>query len=438
MFCIGIRYLCGWAMATHPADRLRPEWPPHPDRVFMALTAAHFETDGGREDYAALKQLSALPSPALSVAPGHDRQIVTTFVPVNDDSSPVSKKGKPIMPSGTLSVGRDRQPRSFPVAVPERDSVYMIWSGATLTDQARRALRGLCRKVTAVGHSASLVQMWVEENPPEPDMVPSDRAGAPLRLRVPWQDRLEQLEASYEAELRPSLSGWQGYDSRATKPVRSPSSSTIFAPDLAVLRRLDGRLLGLESTLILTEALRGAVMKACPGPPPEWISGHEGTAPGGPPSKRPHLAFLPLPNVGHQHADGRLLGVALAIPRDVPAQEQHRCLSSLLFNAEGYLAQFQLTFGRVGDWDVVLGDREDRPQALRPETWTSAGWSGRNRCQDPFLDKVKADKCQELISGTLMHKSRSSVPGTFSDSRHLFGSHRRTEDRSQKTTGSKP
>ncbi len=86
----------------------------------MALTAAHFETDGGREDYAALKQLSALPSPALSVAPGHDRQIVTTFVPVNDDSSPVSKKGKPIMPSGTLSVGRDRQPRSFPVAVPER------------------------------------------------------------------------------------------------------------------------------------------------------------------------------------------------------------------------------------------------------------------------------------------------------------------------------
>ena len=43
MLCIGIRYLCGWAMATHPADRLRPEWPPHPDRVFMALTAAHFE-----------------------------------------------------------------------------------------------------------------------------------------------------------------------------------------------------------------------------------------------------------------------------------------------------------------------------------------------------------------------------------------------------------
>ena len=230
MFCIGIRYLCGWAMATHPADRLRPEWPPHPDRVFMALTAAHFETDGGREEYAALKQLSALPSPALSVAPGHDRQTVTTFVPVNDDSSPVSKKGKPIMPSGTLSVGRDRQPRSFPVAVPERDTVFMIWSGASLTDQARVALQGLCRKVTAVGHSASMVQMWVEGNPPEPDMVPSDRAGAPLRLRVPWQERLEQLEASYKAELQPTRSGWQSYEFPAPKQVHVPASSTIFAP----------------------------------------------------------------------------------------------------------------------------------------------------------------------------------------------------------------
>jgi len=305
---------------------------------------------------------------------------VTTFVPVNDDSSPVSKKGKPIMPSGTLSVGRDRQPRSFPVAVPERDTVFMIWSGASLTDQARLALQGLCRKVAAVGHSASMVQMWVEYNPPEPDIVPSGRAGAPLRLRVPWQERLEQLDASYEAELRPSLSGWQGYEFPAQGPVHGPASSTIFAPDLVVLRRLEGRLLGLESTLILTEALRGAVMKACPAPLPEWISGHEGTVPGSAPSKRPHLAFLPLPNVGHQHGDGRLLGVALAIPRDVPAQEQHRCLSSLLFNAEGYLARFQLTFGRVGVWDVTLDDREDRPQALRPETWTSAGWSEPSTC----------------------------------------------------------
>jgi CRISPR-associated protein Csb2 len=341
----------------------------------MALTAAHFETDGGPEEYSALKQLSALRSPALSASNGHDRQTVTSFVPVNDESSPISKKGKPIMPSGCLTVGRDRQPRTFPVAVPERDSVYMIWPGAIMTDEARRALRGLCRKVAALGHSASLVQMWVEDNPPEPDMVPSDRAGAPLRLRVPWHERLGQLEAAFESGLRPGPSGWQGYDTPAATLTRAPDSSTVFAPDLVVLRRMGGTPLGLESTLILTEALRGAVMSACPAPLPEWISGHEGMAPESPPSKRPHLAFLPLPNVGHEYGDGRLLGVALAIPRDVSAEDQRRCLSALLFNAGGYLSQFRLAFGRAGDWDVIMDDREDRPQALRPETWTSASGS---------------------------------------------------------------
>jgi hypothetical protein len=56
MFVIGIRYLCGWAMATHTSDRQQAEWPPHPDRVFMALAAAHFETDGGPEEYEALRR----------------------------------------------------------------------------------------------------------------------------------------------------------------------------------------------------------------------------------------------------------------------------------------------------------------------------------------------------------------------------------------------
>ena len=115
-------------------------------------------------------------------------------------------------------------------------------------------------------------------------------------------------------------------------------------------------------------------MKTCPAPPPEWISGHEGRTPKSPPSSKPHLAFLPLPHVGREYAGGRLLGVALAIPQ-ISSDEQHRCLSSLLFRADGYLARVRLTFGRAGDWDVILDDREDRPQSLRPDTWTSAGWS---------------------------------------------------------------
>src|SRR5579864_7605391 len=137
MFAIGIRYLCGWSMATHPADRQRPEWPPHPDRVFMALAAAHFETDGGTAEYEALRLLSSLEPPSVAASDAYDRQPVTNFVPVNDDASPLGKKGQALMAAGSLPIGRGRQARSFPVAVPERDVVYLLWPDADRSEERR-------------------------------------------------------------------------------------------------------------------------------------------------------------------------------------------------------------------------------------------------------------------------------------------------------------
>jgi CRISPR-associated protein Csb2 len=375
MFAIGIRYLCGWSMATHPADRQRAEWPPHPDRVFMALAAAHFETDGGPEEYEALRRLSGLPRPSLSVSPARPRRAVTTFVPVNDDASPIGKKGRPSTPSGSLPIGRDRQPRSFPVAVPERDTAYLIWPEADLLDATRSALDRLCRKVGSLGHSASLVQMWVERRPPEPTLVPTNSVAAEVHLRTTGSSRLDDLAARYEAELRPDAVGWHGYGKPGPRTEATRARGTAFAPDLIILRRVAGQPLGLVSALQLTEALRGAVMAMCPDPPPEWVSGHDG--PQGPPSRRPHLAFLPLADVGHAHAEGRLLGAALAIPGEgIPAEEQRRCLGRFLYREDGWPAQQRLAFGRLGDWDVILDDREERPRTLRPETWTAAGRSG--------------------------------------------------------------
>ena len=66
MFALGIRYLNGWSMAAADGARKeRAEWPPHPDRVFMALAAAWFETGEDTEEHAregdALRWLQALP-----------------------------------------------------------------------------------------------------------------------------------------------------------------------------------------------------------------------------------------------------------------------------------------------------------------------------------------------------------------------------------------
>ncbi len=336
----------------------------------MALAAAYFETGGGPDEYDALRPSSSSPtSPSLFASSHHRRQTVTTFVPVNDDSSPIGKKGGAIMPSGSMPIGRDRQPRSFPVAIPDSDTVFLIWPQLDVGGSLRSALAGLCRKVCAVGHSASLVQMWVEDNPPVPNLAPTERPGAPMRLRVPWSGRLHELETRYNAELRPTPAGWKGY-AEPTKgtPIPAPSG-TVFSADLVVLRVVEGsRPLGLESTLMLTEALRGAAMKSCPDPPPEWISGH--ASPQGPPSQKPHIAFAPLAHVGREHADGHLLGIALAVPKGVSDGGQRECLSPLVFGESGLARAIRLTLGSVGVWSAVLDDREDRPWTLRPEAWT--------------------------------------------------------------------
>lgn len=399
MFALGIRYLNGWAMATHPTSRERAEWPPHPDRVFMALAAAHFETDGGPEERAALEWLEALAAPAMGVGDHEDREIVTSYVPVNDteiarrgdESKRLAAIDKVASLDKAKNAGlallpefRSRQSRSFPVAIPHvpdegadgMPRVHLIWD-AEVPERHQDALASLSAKVTSIGHSASLVQMWVEPTPPRPTLVPVHGVAAAHRLRVPGEARLNNIESSYRAGLRPSASLWQGYSTPHETAVGVSPHGSAFDSNLLILRRLEGPRLGLESTLQLTEALRGAIMSQCTQqPPPSWVSGHDSD---GKPSEEPHLAFIPLADVGHEHARGHLLGVAIAIPRRASTEDQ-RVLSAALFHMpkderpdEGRYAGtprvIELTMGRAGVWQVELVDDDSRV-SLKPRVWT--------------------------------------------------------------------
>ena len=78
----------------------------------------------------------------------------------------------------------------------------------------------------------------------------------------------------------------------------------------------------------------------------------------------PHLAVLPLPFVGHEHADGHLLGFGIALPRDLgPAERRHAWGAAIKAT--------QLRLGRLGLWQLVPEDREVPPQTLQPATWTA-------------------------------------------------------------------
>jgi CRISPR-associated protein Csb2 len=434
MFALGLRYLMGWAMAAADGrEKIRAEWPPHPDRVFMALAAAWFETGENSAQGAALRWLEALPAPYVAASDaqirGSDRRVapVVSYVPVND-----SKLGKKV--SSTVSLGklkdagldilpeyRSRQPRSFPVAIPELSDVFLIWQEIDASAHLD-ALRTLADSVTHVGHSASLVQMWVESVPPEAVWHPSEKtAAAAQRMRVSYQGRLDYLRNRMNRDsciayrdlaatikrnesdkkmmtdkvekkaataklkalksefaqfngiepvtFRPEDARWQGY-ARADALLNDETPSSLFDPQLLVIA-VRGRHYPLVSALRMTGALRGALLNSCPEPIPEWLSGH--VPANNEPTRKPHLAMLPLPFVGSDHADGHVMGLAFALPRELNPEDTARCLNPLLWDMQtGAPRTFKLFDGQWLEATAEVELRGAPPHNLRSETWTRA------------------------------------------------------------------
>ena len=174
--------------------------------------------------------------------------------------------------------------------------------------------------------------------------------------------------------MPPTAGRWQGYARSRERPSDSTPHS-IFDPRIVVLD-IRGRRVSLPATLKLTAALRGLLMSECPvQPPPEWFSGH--AADGGP-TTGPHVALAPLPFAGTPNADGRIMGLALILPRAVPPREAGSVLDSILHAADTGLPRVHRLFD--GQWlecTVVLDTREHAPANLAPGTWTtlSCAWA---------------------------------------------------------------
>lgn len=381
MFALGVELLMGRAVITRIDNREEPEWPPHPDRVFMALVAAWAESgepDEHPDRLAALEWLETLDPPALSVAEvASVREPFTSYVPVNDDASPVSKKG-PFGAMGSIPIGRNRQPRSFPAVIPEDAKFFLVWDDVTLPDNLRPSLEAICGLVTYLGHSATPVQVWLT------DAVPKDPVFLRLnpttnrathQLRVFGTGRTNYLRQRFTLGLRPQPARWQGY-----APPRATADADVvsgpFDPGVFVLRQVGGRRWGLESCGIVADAIRKELMKRWGPNTPEWVSGH---AADGSVSKLPRPAYLPLGFVGREHADGHLLGVALAVPNDFAHTEELIELFTRHTHGEyeglPYLALTvhnpHLGDRAVGPLELELDERPERGRqhTLQPRNW---------------------------------------------------------------------
>lgn len=468
MIAIGIRYLNGWSMAAAAdgSDKATAEWPPHPDRLFMALAAAYFETDRDPAEREALLWLERQAAPELcaSLDVSH-RHIVTHYVPVNDLAVPRSGEradakqvaaGLQLLPERRL-----RQARQFPVVVPSHDTVHFIWTDADPGDDIRAALASLCTKLTCLGHSASLVQGWVASVAPAANLRPTRERGLPVR--VPGAGRLQQLEQAYnESErlawiaLEAAIAAAKGTAKKklreeqrarfggampqmrrpspalsvayaAVAPAKPAVAHSIFSDRLLMFRQMPrqpidqnaapanrigapDRRLWLDNVQLLMAAWRNTVMARCQvQPPPEWLCGHRAD---GTPTTRPHLAVLPIANVANPHAQGHVMGVALALPREVPDNEIGRCLWPLFdLDDNGNPKPLRIYHGSDFDIDVVFDLGESEREAFKTQRWCgkpdgATVWTsvtpvaldrhGRRGCFDDEARKQIARACEHI------------------------------------------
>ena len=364
MFVLRVTYLMNRvysARCEHGDAKREPEWPPHPARLFSALTAAW--GDGGAEEELrpALEWLEALSPPTIYAGDYFARHLVQAFVPINDSS--------------LLPEERSRKPRTFPSAALTNPDVYFAWN-SSLPDEIAPALNRILQRTSSLGHSSSLVAVEIAQRIPGGSWnVWVANANDGERLRVPHSGRLAELiiqhrkfQSSQSKVHRPSL----GKTTLYSKPmeVRKSPAGTVF-DRMIILQCDEGPRCSLPLTLSVLAALRGAILKLAPQPLPEFLSGH---APSSTPenpvrSDSPHVALVPLPNVGGPHATGYLLGIAALLPRALSATDRETC-----WDVIGQIQELGMPWG---EWRVSLTDAEEHRRALLPETWVgpSKVWS---------------------------------------------------------------
>ena len=365
-FGIEVNFLTGRYVATAYNNRRMGEWPPHPARLFSAMVDAWADRDEREpRESRLLEWLEKQGPPAIAASGAEHRRVISHFVPVNDatvvgialqerryrqirqleseldqamaSSGEQSRKARSIRtrlrksrnvesqvtkagttnPSTALAMfpeQRVRQERFFPSVSPVVPRVTYLWD-AVLSDEMGKALDELLARVTRLGHSSSLVSCRAVDSLPEATLIPGSSSGTSLRTVQPGQFKeLERLFKRHGGNGPRSLPFTvTSYSAGDESPNESDLSRRPNTAGEWIIFELEheSRWLPVTRAPALASVMRDAVIQHAATPTPVEISG---TGPDGKPIDAPHLAFLSLPFVGSQYADGRVMGVALSIP----------------------------------------------------------------------------------------------------------------------------
>ena len=430
MLGIEVALLTGRYIATAYNARDESEWPPHPARLFSALAATHFaahdvESQQAAQEHAVLEWLEELGPPSIQASDEWPRDVVTVFVPVNDvaltdvdseasrvedarnalaraeaggDAKAIkaaraglrkvddafksaieretrvpTRRLDPRLGERVLPESRGRQPRTFPSVTPADPFVTYVWPDAEPNAEQRRVLDGLLQRVVRLGHSSSLVSMRLTEATASPRWRPN--VNGEKTLRVIEKGQLEALQRAFDRhrETEPRVMPFvpAAYTQSVPIPIESPAVS-VFSDEWLVLRRVGGPSLPMTAAAGVARAARRTLMSYSDQPIPELLSGH---GPDGSASLGPHLAIVPLPFVGHEHASGSLFGLALILPRATSAEDRQAVYRSVARWEDKYRVEdedtppVQLNLGAAGELRLERIEWGPAQATLRPAVW---------------------------------------------------------------------
>lgn len=443
MLGLEIRLLTARFASGTVEDPRVPEWPPHPARVYSALVAAlHDVPEPPEDEVRALEWLAGAGPPDVLASDAWPRQLGNVFVPTNDQkvladidlhierlsaaeeelanagearqrvaerkvrtaekkllersiaSARDDGSGAPSNARELLDRRAKPQPRAFPAVIPHDPVVHLCWDASPGQDLFD-ALDRVAARVARLGHSSSLVSFrFVSDVIDVGDrrrFVASDRGDR--FLRVPFPDQLERLrdehERHREVERRVLPARHVRYRDAAREEEAEDLPRTVFADsdqDWIVFEVVGpphgGRrhLLDLSLAQHVARAMRGLLLSHLDlERSPPSITGHEAD---GSPAKVPHLAYVPLADVGYAYSSGSILGFALIPPRDLETRARDLMLEAI-FRAEADAGRseaaprwgdqgpspLRLTLGRHG---VVYLQRlrgQSPTRALTPNRW---------------------------------------------------------------------
>lgn len=383
MLHLELGFPLGRYFAASHDDPSRPEWPPHPSRVFSALVSAAY-SNGYMADPAnrmALQVIEALPPPMICCPEADLSLSPERYVPINDLKSfaDPNKISHPVRPR---HVGR-----YFPVAYLQGHHVVRFLWPASIDRDTLDRLDKIASAVTHVGtsHSQAVARFKIEESEITPDWRPTQDA-ASLFLRVTSSGRLDELDRLHAARdglvrrTLPQFEQLQGY-ARAEQLGNAciPSNYRWFA------WRVREASWGVDTPESFARAVRKAVLALAGDDAPAVLHGHDASI--------PHAAFLPLADVGHAHASGRILGFAVALPTSSSYAQPE------IAKALSQLETVRLPDGQVARFEGIQTSAQT-PVALRFSTWCgdSAGSHCWTTVTPVVLDRTPKKRTPEALA----------------------------------------